>query len=478
MNNSKKAKDVKIKMITRFIVAVALMIAISFGAFTMIGCAEPPLSAFDIARLNGFEGSEQEWLDGLRGKSAFELARENGFDGTIEEWLVSISGGELSLAELFSFYQGLRPDATIYDFLAAFMPDPNVDSVQDAIQGTLRSAVSIRAEFSIGRGNRTGAGAGVILQIDRNTGVAYIVTNYHVIYEFTASPRHSSNIRIAPFGREFFGTTSDPNRLDLSIRAEFIGGSPSRDIAVIRTQQNEELRRVFYREADIANSNDVSVGETIFAIGNPIGVGISATRGILNVDSEYINLERIDASSGHTTHRVMRIDAAINSGNSGGGLFNRYGELIGIVTAKAVDEAIDNMGYAVPSNVAIGVANSIIRRERQNNVFVKYTIGIATEINSARAVLDDRNRVRIEEEIIVRQVTNGTPSHNYVQVGDILLSATLGNRETVRLNRNFVLSDELYWASPDMHLVLQVRRAGNTITLPPIIIRANSNRAI
>ena len=58
--------------------------------------------------------------------------------------------------------------------------------------------------------------------------------------------------------------------------------------------------------------------------------------------------------------RVMRVDAPVNSGNSGGGLFDGQGKLIGIVNAKIVDEGVENIGYAIPSNVAVSIANNII----------------------------------------------------------------------------------------------------------------------
>ena len=488
-NNLKSNNQFKVKRIKHLIIALALIATMVFVTVLFTGCFgndPPPLSVFDIAVQNGFTGSESEFLDSLRGKSAFELARDNDmFSGTLEEWILSLNGGHLNPEELFALFREYNPNATIEDFVAAVMaPRQNIDPIELSIQYMLRSAVSVRAQFNLSGGqSRTGAGAGVLLDINRYTGVSYIITNYHVVQEFNASPRHSSNIRIAPFGREFFGGSG--GSLDLSIRADFVGGSASRDIAVLRTHANDELSRSFYRPVDIANSNDIVIGEIVVAVGNPEGVGTSATRGILNVDSEYIMLERFDAASGSQAHRVMRIDAAINSGNSGGGLFNRHGQLIGIVNAKTVAEAIDNIGYAIPSNVAIGVANSIIRGERQNNMFVKYTIGISTEINSSRAILDNNNRVRIEEEVIVRSITTGSifsspvvPASGIVQVNDILLYATLGNRETIRLNRNFILSDELYWASPGMELILQVRRAGYPITLPPIIIQAGASRAI
>ena len=79
------------------------------------------------------------------------------------------------------------------------------------------------------------------------------------------------------------------------------------------------------------NSQTITVGERVNAIGNAAGGGISVTEGILSVDSEIISVKDDDIVQ---SYRVMRVDAAINSGNSGGGLFDSSGELIGIVNAK------------------------------------------------------------------------------------------------------------------------------------------------
>jgi len=469
-------KNIRFKQIVRIaVVVIALTLSVIFFA----ACSSAP-TAFELwQRQPGNENlSETDFINSLRGKSAFEYAQANGFEGTLQEWLASLGGGNFTPEELFAFYRTINPDANEQDFIDSFRPQQTSnDPIEEAIQLMLRSAVSIRATFSFNQGaNRTGAGAGVILQIDRTTGITYIVTNYHVIYEFTANPQRSQQVRVAPIGREFFGGSGS---IDLSIQATVIGGSAARDIAVLRTHPNSEFIRPFFREADIADSNEVTVGEIAIAVGNPEGVGISATRGIVNVDSEYIIMQQIDAADGRgtTMHRVMRVDAAINSGNSGGGIFNRHGQLIGVVNAKVVAESIDNIGYAIPVNVAMGVAHSVMRGQHH-----KYTMGVRTHITGSRAELIDGS-VRLIEEVRVYSVESfvsnaQAPARGILETGDVLLWAELAQRPRLNLTREFMLSDELYWATAGDALVLGVRRNGVEITLPAIVMQSGSSRPL
>ena len=456
------------KRIASLFITVLLLVTMLFTGAFFTGCSQRPESLFEMAvRLGLFEeGQELAFLEYMRGANAFEIARANGFDGTLEEWLAHLGGGDVSIDDLFNLFLIHRPNATYEDFIAAFMPTGNGDPYQAAIQNMMRSAVSIQATFEMGGllgGTRTGAGAGVIYRLDRSTGVAYIITNYHVIYEHSARDRHSNQIRVAPFGREYFGSGSGFRPIH-AINAVFIGGSASRDIAVIRTVPNQELQRDFFREIEVANSNDIIVGQTVFAVGNPDGVGTSVTRGIINVDSEYISISTIDAASGFTTHRVMRTDAPINPGNSGGGLFNAQGKLVGIVNAKSVAEHIDNMGYAIPSNVALGVIRAILRQRdnnqflQNNGQFVKAIIGIYSGVHASWAELVD-GVVRIRETVQVRSIANTqSAAHGHLQEYDFLISARLGDRDRVYINRNHILNDELYYAEPGMQLAVIVRR--------------------
>ena len=97
------------------------------------------------------------------------------------------------------------------------------------------------------------------------------------------------------------------------------------------------------------------VGSSAIAIGNAQGLGISSTSGVVSVDSEYITMTAADGKTA-VAFRVMRVDTAINSGNSGGGMYDDNGNLIGIVNAKIVYDGVENIGYAIPSNGAVSVA--------------------------------------------------------------------------------------------------------------------------
>ena len=137
-----------------------------------------------------------------------------------------------------------------------------------------------------------------------------------------------------------------------AIPATYVGGSANYDIAVLRVDKNDILLDAIETGAamavTVANSDELTPGMTTIAIGNPSSSdadlgGISVTKGIVSVDSEYITMSAID-TSGEVQFRVIRIDAPVNSGNSGGGLFNDKGELIGIVNAKISSSSVENIG--------------------------------------------------------------------------------------------------------------------------------------
>ena len=187
----------------------------------------------------------------------------------------------------------------------------------------------------------------------------------HAIVEYIKA-RHdveySEDIKLYLYGMEM--KTSD--KKSYAITAEYLGGSMMYDIAVLKVTGDENLIASPARAVDIADSNDVTILDTAIAIGNPGGDGLSATVGYINVDSEDITVvfETGANSSAEVDLRVMRTDAAVNSGNSGGGLFNDKGELIGIVNAKSGNTSEENIGYAIPSNVAIAIADNAIDYSR------------------------------------------------------------------------------------------------------------------
>ncbi len=133
-----------------------------------------------------------------------------------------------------------------------------------------------------------------------------------------------------------------------------MGGTITCDLAVIRAK-TQDVFNINPNVTEITFADSYTVGETAIAIGNSENEGISVTKGIVSVDNEYINYA-IDNNI--RSYRSMRIDTAIYGGNSGGGLFNKKGELIGITNAG--DGTDQNINYAIPLNIVRPVIENIM----------------------------------------------------------------------------------------------------------------------
>ena len=169
-----------------------------------------------------------------------------------------------------------------------------------------------------------GAGSGVIISAD-----GYIITNNHVIED-------ASSITV---------TLRDGT----SYPATLVGTDEQGDIAVVK------IDAAGLKPATIGSSSDLKVGETVVAVGTPLGqLGGTVTDGIISALDRQIDLEG-------QTMTLLQTNAAINPGNSGGGLFNEYGELIGIVVAKSSGSNIEGLGFAVPIDTAKAIADDLMQ---------------------------------------------------------------------------------------------------------------------
>ena len=169
----------------------------------------------------------------------------------------------------------------------------------------------------------SGAGSGVIISSD-----GYIITNNHVI-------KGADNITVKTRSGEEYAAT-------------LVGTDPETDIAVIKVEATG------LSAAQMGNSDNLSVGQTVVAIGNPLGeLGGTVTDGIVSALSREI---KIDGE----TMTLLQTNAAVNPGNSGGGLFDTNGKLIGIVNAKSSGSGIEGLGFAIPINTAQNVASQLM----------------------------------------------------------------------------------------------------------------------
>lgn len=355
--------------------------------------------------------------------------------------------------EVEKLLEGMKKNVTINggDDYAVTINSTDRKNVLAASKGLL-SAVSINCTFQVTKnyygglfqpsqtvtGEETSAGAGVIYQLDKEKGDAYIITNFHVVYHKYSDTQDkiSDDIEVFLYGQEYER---------YAISAEYVGGSSNYDIAVLRVKGSEVLMQSIARAADFADSKKVAVLDTAIAIGNPEANGISATVGAVNVDSEEITITNVQETD-QISLRVIRIDAAVNGGNSGGGLFNDSGEIIGIVNAKMSDSSIDNIGYAIPSNVAKNVADNIIYYDSLDSKcdsVMRTIVGIEPGISSAYTVYDEESgKVHKMERVIVAKVTDGSPAAGALASGDVLNSVTIDG-VTYDITRKFDVFDAM-----------------------------------
>ena len=282
--------------------------------------------------------------------------------------------------------------------------------------------------------NVSSRGSGVIFKDNKSAGQAYIVSNYHVV-----SP-DEKNIYVLLYGSQ------------VPVKAELVGYSSTYDISVLKIECPEYSQSGAIA-CTIANSADISIGDICVAIGNPIAMGISSSIGNVSVPYEFVGVE------GGGTARVIRTDAAINSGNSGGGLFNENGDLIGVVNAKINSTAVENIAFAIPSNLAISIANNIIRN---NGTLKKLVIGMTIQIKSSKSVYDTKtNKTKIEYNIKVTEVTAGSrASACGIAENDEFISFSYDGK-TIKFDYMFAIEDNVFNMDTGTTLSFKVRRMFN-----------------
>ncbi|MBQ4511117.1 MAG: trypsin-like peptidase domain-containing protein [Clostridia bacterium] len=329
----------------------------------------------------------------------------------------------------------------------------NSNDASFAVAKGLRSAVSIQCTHTVynkyGIPTSAGsAGSGIIYKIDKETNSAFIITNFHVVYNESSLNDNgiSDDINVFLYGSEY---------ADMRIPATYVGGSNNYDIAVLRVDNCEYLNSNVFIEPVFADSNKTYAGQSAIAVGNPDGAGISASYGVVSVYSERITLN----IGGAVSLRVMRIDTPVNSGNSGGGLYNEKGELIGIVNAKTSDTSLENIGYAIPSNIVKAVADNIIDHcygtdlERVQRALLNITVGIS----ASNAYLTEDGHVMVKETVFVSEVNKDGIAYGKLKKNDILISAKLNDKE-IEITQQYEIIDFLLNARVGDTLYITVER--------------------
>ena len=328
---------------------------------------------------------------------------------------------------------------------------------------TLLSTVVIQTKF----GSSPSSGAGVIYKLDKETGDAYIITNYHLVFNKSYGSCTSANIFL--YGMVF---------ADYAIPASVVGGSVNYDIAILKVSGSELLKKSYATSVTLGDSEYVRVFDEVYAVGNPEGFGMAATEGIISVDSESLDMTGSDGSS--IKLRVMRVSAAINEGNSGGGLYDANGKLIGIVCAKRIGSDIDNMAYAIPVNLAKNLADNIIDNCNGTTVTKPQRAFIGTKITATVVGLvadPTTGELYRAERVEIGTINSDCIIKNEIKVGDVINSLTVDGA-TVNVTRIHHVTDHMLTARRGSEIILNVTRGNETfdieVIIPPSAIKAEN----
>lgn len=450
----------RFRKITLTLLGAALTACAAIGFTACDFEDEEAKSAYEVAVENGFVGTEIEWLRSLHGASGedgadldieevYEAAKKNGFKGTFQEFL----------KEYLSVDVGAENDTK--------MIAHNVMSTVSVYCG-FKTKVKVSGGGFLGGETKyetrvsCAAGSGVIYDLDKENGNAYIITNYHVVYNASSDNGVADTIYVYTYGAlNGFDTKTGTDETGDGIAVSYVGGAMNYDIAVLKIGGSEKLMNSHAEEAVLGDSNKIAVGQKVNVVGNPEGSGISVTSGMISVDSEYISLTGADDKT-QVSFRVIRTDAAVNEGNSGGAMYNAQGKLVGIVNAKNVSSGIDNMGYALPITQAAAVAQNII----DNNVkqVKQARLGVTVRSTASSGFINDDGYVQIVETVAVEEITVGSAAAAAgLEKGDVFKSISLGDK-TLQITRLFQSADFLLQVRFGDTVKLTVLRGGEEKT--------------
>ena len=225
-------------------------------------------------------------------------------------------------------------------------------------------------------------GSAFVYKTDNNYG--YLLTNYHVV-------EGADSITL---------TMSD----DTEAEATVLGGDEYLDLAVLRVDKSNVSM-----VANIGNSEDMNLGDTVFTVGTPMGEEYrgTVTSGILSGKDRMVSVSVSNSNSNDWVMRVLQFDASINPGNSGGPLLNANGEVIGICSLKLVDDEIEGMGFAIPIEYAMNHIESLEKGEE-----IEWPVLGVSMVNANDTTGLYRNGITIDrnitEGVVVVQAERGS----------------------------------------------------------------------
>lgn len=264
------------------------------------------------------------------------------------------------------------------------------NTIKEAIDKVYDAVILIKSYKGM---QQISSGTGFVYKKEGKKG--YIITNHHVI-------ENANSIKVKNIeGKE--------------VDATLLGSDEYSDIAVLSIEEDGVLS-----VAEMGNSTEAEIGDTIFTVGSPLGEDYmgTVTKGILSGKNRTVTVE---SSNGGAVMEVLQTDAAINPGNSGGPLVNINGQIIGVNSIKLVENEVEGMGFSIPIELVMTAVEKLEKGEK----IVRPMFGISMiEIDNVYTLYRNNIEVpkNIKEGVVVASVENNTPaSAAGLQKGDIIV---------------------------------------------------------
>ncbi|MCY8386402.1 serine protease HtrA [Bacillus inaquosorum] len=261
----------------------------------------------------------------------------------------------------------------------------------------------------------SGSGSGVIFK--KENGKAYIITNNHVV-------EGASSLKVSLYD----GT---------AVTAKLVGSDSLTDLAVLQIS-DDHVTKV----ASFGDSSDLRTGETVIAIGDPLGKDLSrtVTQGIVSGVDRTVSMS---TSAGQTSINVIQTDAAINPGNSGGPLLNIDGKIVGINSMKISEDDVEGIGFAIPSNDVKPIAEELLSKGQIERPYIGVSMLDLEQVpqNYQEGTLGLFGS-QLNKGVYIREVASGSPAEKAgLKAEDIIISLKGKEIDTGSELRNILYKD-------------------------------------
>ena len=413
--------------------------------FMFSACGKDGLSAYELWKQYNPNSTmtEEEWLESLVGEKGDPGI--NGTDG--DDGADSISSYNVWLEA----YNNSQTNLDYVDWLKANFQIV-IDEEKYAINKNLLKVVEVSCYTSLAdlQFNKTpsSGGSGVIYDIDDN-GDAYIVTNYHVAYYSMSQNKAYPYFKLKFYGHDNYHY----------MRASFVGGSSTYDIAVLKVEASSFISNT-NTTAVTFSSEPLSAGTPVVAIGNSNAEGINISRGVVDVPSKMVSVKVAGNTCGH---RLIQHDAYIINGNSGGGLFDLNGDLVGITNGgESKSNDPDNQyKYAIPADVVQRIANQLIESYKVDSSNFKLK---TVDLKISNLTFDKFSSynattglIELVDKVKITAIDDASIFASDLEVDDVYLSMTINGVKT-EITRDYLITELLLDLRVNDILKIEIKR--------------------